>query len=70
MEVSTLSGAVIDAGMSVVIFILGGWAQAGATRLVPSTPGRLTTSNRRLIFILVSPSLTWFQFEDCRLHCT
>jgi hypothetical protein len=54
IDVSTLSGAVIDAGMSVVIFILGGWAASAAVMLAAIKPVTARMIND-LAFILFSP---------------
>jgi hypothetical protein len=54
IDVSTLSGAVIDTGMPVVSFILGGWAASTAVMLAAINPVTARKIND-LVFILFSP---------------
>ncbi len=55
IDVSTLSGAVIDAGISVVIFIFGGCAAKAVAMLPAITPAETSVVNS-LVFIGSSPN--------------
>jgi hypothetical protein len=63
IEVSTLSGAVIDAGISVVIFIWGGLAKLTGAKLLIINPARARVNNC-FVFILFSHfSINIFVFQ-------
>jgi hypothetical protein len=63
MEVSTLSGVVIESGIGVVIFNLGGPAKAGAASDIASK--KVSTI---FVFILFSPfnEGSWFKVQPSR----